>query len=108
MVCQRRCVRHFSYFLIQVKLDRDSHIQVKRTTVAWLKGCPKCEGDLYLRKDAFGPYRSCLQCGYQDDPDAPRLANLTWVSSPSEVVKTGRPKLPGTKFVRQNKEKLAA
>ena len=83
----------------------------------WLKGCPKCEGDLYLRKDAYGGHRSCLQCGYQDDPEAPRLAK-TLVPLPPEVAKSGRPKLSGSKFVRQDaarqhptrqqKEKLAA
>ena len=29
----------------------------------WLKGCNKCGGDLYLEKDRFGSYVSCLQCG---------------------------------------------
>ena len=29
----------------------------------WLKGCKKCGGDLYLEKDKFGSYVSCLQCG---------------------------------------------
>ncbi len=29
----------------------------------WLKGCNKCGGDLYLERDKFGSYVSCLQCG---------------------------------------------
>ncbi len=29
----------------------------------WLKGCDKCGGDLYLERDKFGSYVSCLQCG---------------------------------------------
>ncbi len=35
----------------------------------WLKGCPKCRGDL-IEEAAIGPwvagarYVSCLQCGY--------------------------------------------
>ncbi len=29
-----------------------------------LKACPKCHGDLYLEKDQYGRYLSCLQCGY--------------------------------------------
>ncbi len=29
----------------------------------WLKGCRKCGGDLYLEKDRFGSYASCMQCG---------------------------------------------
>ena len=30
----------------------------------WLKGCPKCKGDLYSDLDIMGYYRQCLQCGY--------------------------------------------
>ncbi len=29
----------------------------------WLKGCEKCGGDLYLERDKFGSFVSCLQCG---------------------------------------------
>ncbi len=29
-----------------------------------LKACPKCHGDLYLERDQYGRYLSCLQCGY--------------------------------------------
>jgi len=32
-----------------------------------LKGCPKCEGDLFLEKDHAGWYEKCLQCGYNRD-----------------------------------------
>ena len=31
------------------------------------KGCPKCHGDLYLSKDMYDKYISCLQCGYMKD-----------------------------------------
>ena len=31
----------------------------------WLKGCPKCKGELSDNKDAFGYYIYCVQCGYQ-------------------------------------------
>ncbi len=30
----------------------------------WLKACPKCEGDLYLRHEIDGKDIVCLQCGY--------------------------------------------
>jgi hypothetical protein len=30
----------------------------------WIKGCPKCRGDLYSDRDIMGYYRQCLQCGY--------------------------------------------
>ncbi len=31
----------------------------------WLKGCPKCKGELADNKDTFGYYIYCVQCGYQ-------------------------------------------
>ena len=37
------------------------------------KGCPKCQGDLYLSEDIFGKYFSCMQCGYLKDLDKPQL-----------------------------------
>ncbi|MBI4014725.1 MAG: hypothetical protein HY365_02100 [Candidatus Aenigmarchaeota archaeon] len=30
----------------------------------WLKGCPRDNGDLYFDRDMYGPFVSCLQCGY--------------------------------------------
>ena len=35
----------------------------------WLKGCPKCGGDLYKQVDQFGVYVACLQCGRHLVPD---------------------------------------
>ena len=32
-----------------------------------LKACPRCEGDLHINRDMYGPYRQCLQCGYMGD-----------------------------------------
>jgi hypothetical protein len=29
----------------------------------WLKGCPRCHGDLVLESDYYGQYATCLQCG---------------------------------------------
>lgn len=31
----------------------------------WIKGCPKCKGELTDNKDTFGYYIYCVQCGYQ-------------------------------------------
>ena len=28
-----------------------------------LRGCPKCQGDLYTGEDIYGVYLSCIQCG---------------------------------------------
>lgn len=30
----------------------------------WLRECPRCHGDLREELDQFGPYISCVQCGY--------------------------------------------
>jgi DNA-directed RNA polymerase subunit M/transcription elongation factor TFIIS len=32
-----------------------------------LKGCPRCQGDLYLKQDNYGKYYNCFQCGYMKD-----------------------------------------
>jgi uncharacterized membrane protein YvbJ len=29
----------------------------------WLKGCPRCHGDLQALEDLEGPYVACIQCG---------------------------------------------
>ena len=31
----------------------------------WLKGCPRCDGDLVEEKDRYGMYVACVQCGYE-------------------------------------------
>ena len=36
--------------------------------------CPKCSGDLELRRDVYGMFVSCLQCGLNKDLDAPNQA----------------------------------
>ena len=35
--------------------------------MVWLKGCPKCKGDLFLEHDSYGKFQTCLQCGYSKD-----------------------------------------
>jgi hypothetical protein len=32
-----------------------------------LKRCPKCRGTVILRRDTYGPYLSCLRCGWLKD-----------------------------------------
>ena len=39
-----------------------------------LNACPKCHGDLELRRDVYGMFVTCLQCGLQKDLDAPNQA----------------------------------
>lgn len=37
----------------------------------WYKGCPRCQGDVWLETDLYGSYLSCVQCGMLSD--APSL-----------------------------------
>ena len=30
----------------------------------WLKGCPRCHGDLHDNSDVYGRYIVCFQCGH--------------------------------------------
>ena len=39
-----------------------------------LKGCPRCQGSLYLATDMYGKYVSCLQCGFTRDLPSPRAS----------------------------------
>ncbi len=43
----------------------------------WLKGCPRCCGDLHVDNDQYGSFVSCLQCGLNrqvcSDPGEPLL-----------------------------------
>ena len=38
------------------------------------KACPKCHGDLQVKRDVYGMFINCLQCGLQRDLDAPSAA----------------------------------
>ena len=38
------------------------------------KACPKCHGDLQVKRDTYGMFINCLQCGLQRDLDAPHPA----------------------------------
>jgi len=31
------------------------------------KGCPRCNGDVFLERDIGGWYERCLQCGHNQD-----------------------------------------
>ena len=43
----------------------------------YLKGCPKCHGDVYKSSDIYGPYTSCMQCShYLTDAEEAQLDNF--------------------------------
>lgn len=50
--------------------------------------CPKCSGDLEVRRDVYGMFVSCLQCGLQKDLDAPNQA--IELASPAQSTATTR------------------
>ena len=50
--------------------------------------CPKCSGDLELRRDVYGMFVSCLQCGLQKDLDAPNQAME--LANPAQSIATTR------------------
>ena len=37
----------------------------------FLKGCPRCKGDVIGNRDMYGEYRECLQCGHMVDIEKP-------------------------------------
>ena len=42
-----------------------------------LRGCPKCQGSLYLVADMYGKYVNCLQCGFTKDLPAPQASTAS-------------------------------
>ena len=36
---------------------------ISEAIMYWLKGCPRCCGDLHFSNDQYGPFVSCMQCG---------------------------------------------
>ena len=52
-----------------------------------LKGCPKCQGALYLASDMYGKYVNCLQCGFSKDlPESPAQAVVAAPTRPEYQV----------------------
>ena len=31
------------------------------------RACPKCRGDMHTRRDTFGEFKECIQCGLMQD-----------------------------------------
>ena len=57
-----------------------------------LKGCPRCQGDLYLAADTYGKYVNCLQCGFTRDlPKAPVHAETAVAAGVAEVAPPAYP-----------------
>lgn len=63
-----------------------------------LKGCPRCQGALYLAADMYGRYVNCLQCGFTRDLPSPQAS----------TAKAGAAKAGAAKPVYQPVERKAA
>ena len=35
--------------------------------MVFYKSCLKCRGDMHIRKDVYGDFRECIQCGLLQD-----------------------------------------
>ena len=35
--------------------------------MVYYKSCPKCRGDMHIRKDVYGDFKECIQCGLLQD-----------------------------------------
>ena len=33
----------------------------------WFRQCPRCSGDIYMDRNQYGPYITCIQCGFSRD-----------------------------------------
>ncbi len=73
-----------------------------------LKACPKCHGDLYLEKDQYGRFLSCLQCGYLTELLGELLSELPG-KQPGELPAVSQSGKPGqSRRTPAEAEQLAA
>ena len=35
--------------------------------MVYYRSCPKCRGDMHIRRDFYGDFRECLRCGLMQD-----------------------------------------
>jgi hypothetical protein len=51
------------------------------------KGCPRCQGDLFVDEEVGRSYIKCLQCGYEKElAGAPPAGNMRVVRKARAVV----------------------
>lgn len=63
----------------------------------WLKGCPRCGGNLNDNRDFYGSYVMCLQCRYYHDvvvATAMALDQQEWAAASQEAGTEGVGCLP--------------
>ncbi|HIA75208.1 MAG TPA: hypothetical protein EYN92_02100 [Dehalococcoidia bacterium] len=44
------------------------------------KACPKCRGDMHTRRDTFGDFKECIQCGLMQDLELEQKSDTLAVS----------------------------
>jgi hypothetical protein len=48
----------------------------------WFKHCPRCSGDLFEDRDQYGPFITCMQCGFAKDVAKTHQGVLVITSKP--------------------------
>lgn len=44
------------------------------------RACPKCRGDMHTRRDTFGDFKECIQCGLMQDLELEQKSDTLTVS----------------------------
>mgnify|MGYP007012738805 CR=1 FL=1 len=45
------------------------------------RACPKCRGDMHTRRDTFGDFKECIQCGLMQDLELEQKSDTLAVSN---------------------------
>ena len=69
----------------------------------WMKGCPRCKGDLFLDQDASSRDVVCLQCGYRREISS---LDLCRIMMDSEKRRKAPEQLMKVKQGRQDKSNI--
>ena len=61
--------------------------------MVFYRACPKCKGDMDTRRDSYGSFIECIQCGLlQDLPVKPRIKESQPISGTSKGATAGKKK----------------
>lgn len=74
---------------LESRIEPDYKMMLKELIpdIVTLKGCQKCQGDIYFDRDVWGPYFSCVQAGHTIQVDTPRGKELTLLAYRSRVAR---------------------
>ena len=51
------------------------------------RACPKCRGDMHTRRDTFGDFKECIQCGLMQDLELQKNSEALAVGDGTESKK---------------------